>query len=145
MKYLFLTAFLFLSISGVKAQTLSDEALLATDPTFQSRVHAAMLQYAVTISSEGAGVSMHPQRDAIAVQVLTDTTGQWVQRFASAVAAQPSIAASADANGGTALTPNVCSGTPQTCTGNLSTQAALVPDSAIISAITNGWNVFIGH
>jgi hypothetical protein len=145
-------AFLFLLLLALpaRAQSLADEGLLWTDPTFQSRVHSAMLQYAVTISNEGTGVSNHASRDNIAIQVLEDTSGRWVQIFAAAVAAQPSIAAAADANGATPLVANVTtctSATPPVCTttGNLSTQAALVTDAAIIAAVSGGWNSLIGH
>jgi hypothetical protein len=151
MKFLFASLILFgLSLTGAFAQTLNDSAVLATDPTFIARVHAAALGAAETVALEGSSVAYHVNRDNIAIEVLTDLTGQWAQRFAFAVAAVSSIAAVADANGTTPLVPNVTTCTtasPPVCTttGNLSTQAALVTDAAIKAAIVSGWNVFVNQ
>lgn len=150
MKRLLLAILLLTPLQAHAAASLADEGLLWTDPTSQSRVREAIVAYAITIAGEGSGVALHAARDAQAIQVLLDTENIWTRRFAQGIASQSSIAGLADANGATPLVANVTTcntATPPVCTttGNLSTQAALVTDAAITSAVASGWNIFIGQ
>jgi hypothetical protein len=111
--------------------TLNDMGLLATDAGFQRRVQSSMTAACIAIVSEAASASFHRERQKLAVQIMNAPTA-WVALFSNAVATDTNC--STDATGGgsyVALT-----------TGNLATQAALVTDAHINTAVSSMFNSF---
>lgn len=111
--------------------TLKDMGLLATDPTFQSRVQAAMISAAISITTEAWTVAFHRERQTYAVQIL-NAPSLYMPLFAGSVATDAATSTAAT-GGGTyvALT-----------TANLATQAALATDVNINNAVSAQFNSF---
>ncbi len=114
--------------------SLSDESLLATDPTFISRVRAAMLETALAVSFEAGTTALHGSRFDIAVAVINNPE-TYKLAFASLAATDANVISDATAAGTVALT-----------TGNLATQAALVTDAHIKATVQNAdWDALFVH
>lgn len=132
MKKFLLVAMLLFSNSA-QAQTLNDQAQLASDPTFQQRVRTSMLAAAVAISNESGAAALHANRDALAVQILLEPT-IWVYRFSYSVATDATVSSAATSAGTVVITP-----------ANLAARAALVTDASINNAVSGQWNSFFQH
>jgi hypothetical protein len=107
--------------------SLADEALLATDLTFQSRVRAAMLETCLAVAFESAATTNHQIRVFLAGICINDQPG-WAMKFAGLVATDANVISDATVVGTVPLTAL-----------NLDTQAALVTDAHIKSAVTGQW------
>lgn len=112
---------------------LLDQALLANDPTFLLRVRVAAIGAAVSISNESTTTANHPQRDQLAVNVLTQPDNYKVM-FAAAIATQSSVINDATQNGTVTLNST-----------NTPAQGALVTDTDINNAVASVWNSFFNH
>ena len=66
------------------AASLHDQSILSTDPGFTQRVRASIVAAAIAISNEGA-VTLHTQRDAVAVGVISNPN-YWQETFAASIA-----------------------------------------------------------
>ena len=75
-------------------QTYAEQATLAADAVFQSRVQVAMEGAAIAIVNEDPGTANHASRAALASRVLSDPMN-WRVRFAPAVTADVTITAAA--------------------------------------------------
>jgi hypothetical protein len=106
---------------------LADEALLATDPTFQSRVRAAMVEQAAAVGFEANSVTNHSNRLSYAVMAIEN------------LAVQAGIIANLVATDANCISDATAVGTVTLTTVNLAAQAALVTDAHIRAAVTGGW------
>jgi hypothetical protein len=116
------------------AVTHADRYQLSLDSVFQNRVQAALLAACVSIANEGWGVPFHRERASYATQILsnTNTSINYAQIFANTVATDANVIGDATQSGTVTLT-----------TGNRATQAALVTDAHIDTAIAAEFNAFI--
>jgi hypothetical protein len=116
------------------AVTKSDMFLLSQEPTFQNRVQASLVSACIAISNEGWSIPFHRERADFCNRVLLgpSTTPNYVALFSNAVATDTSVIGDATQAGTVALT-----------TGNRASQAALVTDSHIDSAVSSMFNSFI--
>ena len=110
--------------------TFKDMAVLATDPTFLSRVQSAMLTYCGVVASEGWTVAFHRERQTFGAAVV-NSPSVYAPLFCNIVASNLICANEATVNGTVALT-----------SGNVATQAALVLDTDISNAIASQFNSF---
>ena len=101
------------------ATTLTDQANLAQDATFQGRVKVAACAAASAIHNE-AFTSLTPRRDAFGKQVLLVNPANIYAMLATAIASDPTVSSQA--------------GSPQ--------NQANVTDAAINAAISSVWNSF---
>lgn len=100
--------------------TLTDQAALAADATFQSRVQQAIVAAAIAISNEATNAGFHKDRATLAKAVM-NSPQTYAVLFAKAVAQDATIMAQA--------------GTPFT-------NQQLVLDAAIANAVSGVWNSF---
>lgn len=116
------------------AVTHKDRYTLSTDPTFKTRVQAALISACVSISNEGWAVAFHRERAEFVVNILRSPTTplDYVQLFTNSVATDATCISDATAAGTVALTG-----------ANIATQAALVTDAHIDAAISAEFNAFI--
>lgn len=112
------------------AASRSDMYLLSQDATFQNRVRAAMISASVAIKNEAITVSFHRERETYCVGIL-NSPDTYKALFAGTVATDSLVIADATAAGTVVLTG-----------GNAATQAALVTDAHIDSAISSQFNSF---
>ncbi len=119
----------------------SDMYQLSQDPTFQSRVAAALLQTCANVVSENGAanpfsVPFHRERSLFVVQILnataTPSPSPYVQLFANSVATDGNVIADATQGGTVPLTPT-----------NRQTQGALVTDVHIGNALAAQFNSYI--
>lgn len=112
----------------------SDQYLLGTDPTFQTRVQASLASACIAISNEGWGVVFHRERSNFVNDILQNpfTPKNYIALFSGTVATDASVISDATAAGTVAIT-----------TANLAARAALVTDAHIDSAISSQFNSFI--
>lgn len=116
------------------AVTHKDRYTLSTDPTFKTRVQAALIAACVSIANEGWAVAFHRERSTAASNILSSPSSptDWVQLFANSVATDATCISDATSAGTVALTG-----------ANIATQAALVTDVHIDAAISAEFNAFI--
>lgn len=114
--------------------THSDRYQLSQEPTFQNRVQAALIATCVSIANEGWAVPFHRERASFASQILANSNIgiNYVTLFASAVATDTNVISDATQAGTVILSA-----------GNRATQAALVTDAHIDTAIAAEFNAFI--
>jgi hypothetical protein len=112
------------------AATYSDMNLLRQDTTFQGRVRASMISACIAIINEGWTVAFHRERSTFAVQVV-NAPDSFMPLFAGGVATDTTVISDATQAGTVVLT-----------SGNVATQAALVTDAHISSAISSQFNTF---
>jgi hypothetical protein len=114
--------------------SLNDKYQLSQEPTFQNRVQASLVAAAVAIGSEGWNVVFHRERSTFATQVLLSPNGatNYVALFSNAVATDTNVINDATVNGTVAIT-----------SGNKATQAALITDAHIDSAVSGVFNAFV--
>lgn len=116
------------------AVTHSDRYTLSIDPAFLHRVQAALVAACVSIANEGWAVPFHRERASFAVTILNNPNGtpNYSQLFCNSVATDATCISDATQAGTVVLT-----------SGNVATQAALVTDAHIDSAISAEFNAFI--
>lgn len=113
------------------AASRADQAVLASDTTFQNRVRQSMVAACVSISNEGwAGGAIHKQRTEEATRIINNPDS-FKQLFAVSVATDASVIADATAGGTIALTA-----------ANVAAQAALVTDAHMDNAVSAEFNSF---
>jgi len=108
----------------------NDQYVLSTDTGFQNRVRTSMLVQCTNVMFEAWTVPFHRERQTFAVQVL-NSPDSYKLIFANTVAGDAVVIADATQNGTVALT-----------SGNVATQALLVTDAHIDSAVTGQYNNF---
>lgn len=112
------------------AATRSDSYILSTDVNFQNRVRTSLVAACISIKNEGVGVAFHRERETYLVAVMNQPDS-FKTLFANSVATDASVIADATAAGTVTLT-----------SGNVATQAALVTDAHIDTAIASQFNSF---
>jgi hypothetical protein len=112
------------------AVKFTDMDFLRQDPTFQSRVRAGIVQGSIAVGTESDTVPYHRERATYTVQIM-NSPDAFVPLFSGACATDSGVINAATANGTVTLT-----------SGNAATQAALVTDAQITTAITNVFNAF---
>ncbi len=116
------------------AVSYNDKFLLAQDSGFRNRVEMSMIAACEAIMTESpTAVPFHAQRSQFAVTALGAPTSAAVL-FALGVATDSSVINDATQAGTVALTA-----------GNVATQAALVTDAHIDTAISGQFNDFFLH
>ena len=112
------------------AVSYSDKKFLAGDTTFQDRVRQSLIAACVSIKNEAVTTAFHRERETFLVAVINQPDTYKVL-FAQSVANDASVISDATAAGTVALT-----------SGNVATQAALVTDAHIDTAIASQFNSF---
>jgi microcompartment protein CcmK/EutM len=107
---------------------------LSQEPTFQNRVQASLVAACIAISNEGWSIPFHRERSDFATRVLLAPNGttNYVGLFSNAVATDALVIGDATQAGTVVLS-----------SGNRATQAALVTDAHIDSAISAMFNSFV--
>ena len=124
-------------MTATASPNLTDQSILAGDPTFQARVREAVIATCFQIVNESitAGtLSAHLKRANFAVQTLTNILNNptlYSVFFANCVATDATTIAAATASGTIPLT-----------TGNVAAQAATIPDVDITAALASQWGAF---
>lgn len=116
------------------AVTHKDRYTLSTDPTFKTRVQAALIATCVSIANEGWAIAFHQERAIFAGTILRGPTTplDYVQLFTNSVSTDATCISDATAAGTVVLTG-----------ANVAAQAALVTDAHIDTAIAAEFNAFI--
>lgn len=109
--------------------SLSDEYLLSTDSTFQTRIRAAMFETALAVAFESPNTANHQVRLAFAV-ICVNSPDTIKAQLSGTVATDANVIADATVGGTVTITSL-----------NLVTQAALVTDAHIRSAIIGQWGL----
>ena len=118
-------------MAATPSPNYSDKQLLSGDPTFQNRVRQAMIAACINIKSESpTTVPFHRERETFIVGVMSQPDVFKVL-FAQSVATDASVIGDATVGGTVPLT-----------TGNVATQAALVTDPHIDTAIAGQFNAY---
>lgn len=112
------------------AVSYNDKQLLSTDVTFQNRIRQSMVAACVSIKNEAVTTAFHRERETFLVQVV-NSPDTYKSLFAMTAANDTSIINDATNSGAVALTA-----------GNVATQAALVTDAHIDTAIASQFNSF---
>lgn len=115
------------------AASRNDSYQLSQDPGFQHRVQASLLAACVAISNEGWTVVFHRERASFAQQILSNAQNTYVVLFSNTVATDPNVLADATQGGTVSLGSS---------TVNVATQAQLITDAHIDSAIAGQFNSF---
>ena len=113
---------------------LSDQAVLAANAAFISRVQESLVATCVAIQSEATSTAYHYSRARFATQVMQQMATQptqWPQAFAFSVATDANVISDATAAGTVTLT-----------SGNVATQQALITDAHINAAVSGQFNSF---
>jgi hypothetical protein len=117
------------------AASFNDMAVLSGDTTFKTRVLAALIQASANVGAEQTSSSLpaaiHLARKNYAAQVLGNPSS-FQMNFVYVACVDSNVIAAATQNGTVALTA-----------GNVATQAALVTDAIITTAIATAFNYFI--
>lgn len=112
------------------AVSYNDKQLLSADATFQKRVRQAMIAACVSIKNEAVTTAFHRERETFLVQVI-NAPDTYMLLFTNSVSNDSAVINSATATGTVALT-----------TGNVATQAALVTDASLDTAVASQFNSF---
>lgn len=112
------------------AVSYNDKQQLSQDPTFQNRVKMSLVAACINIKAEAATAGFHREREAFAVAIM-NAPDTFKANAATGVATDANVIADATASGTVALT-----------SGNVATQAALVTDAHIDTAISGQFNTF---
>lgn len=130
----------------MSAPSLSDIGLLGSDPTFTQRVRSAMITAAIAISSDGLSTGINVKRHAQVASIMS-SPDSWKSMFSAAVATDTNVGADAivgatpDAHGNYLVQQVTVNGVT---TGNSSSQAVLVTDAHITTAVASMFNSFFG-
>jgi hypothetical protein len=125
-------------MAATPSPNLADQSALAADPTFQSRVLQAMISTCFQVVNEAittATQTLHLKRSAFATQTLTNilsNSSVYGVFFARSVATDTPTINAATVNGTVPLTSSPIA----------AAQAALIPDSAITTALSSQFNSF---
>jgi hypothetical protein len=129
-------------MAATASPNLADQALLSADPVFINRVQEALIATCNNIVNESITgltgtmpLQLHLLRARQANAIMQNIGGgspSWAQKFAGAVATDATTISAATVNGTTPLTA-----------GNAATQAAVIPDTAIVNAISAAFNTFL--
>lgn len=112
------------------AVSYNDKQLLSQDATFQSRVKMALVAACIQIKSEAVTTAFHRERETFLTAVM-NSPDTFKANAATGVATDALVIGDATAGGTVALT-----------SGNVATQAALVTDAHIDTAISGQFNSF---
>lgn len=112
------------------ATSRSDMNILSTDTGFIGRVRASMIFTAVAITTESRTTAFHRERETYAVAIL-NSPDIYKVLFANTASTDSNVVGDATASGTVVLT-----------SGNVATQAALVTDAHIDTAISSQFNSF---
>ncbi len=125
-------------MAATPSPNLADQSALAADPTFQSRVLEAMISTCFAVVSEAitaSTLSLHLKRAQFATQTLSNilnTPATYGVFFARSVASDSATINAATVNGTVPLTSSPIA----------ATQAALIPDGDITTALSAQFNSF---
>lgn len=108
-----------------------DQANLALDPTFKTRVQAALIGGVLSLPTEVSTVPNHYRRVSLSVLVL-NSPATYATLFVQSVATDAAVIADATVNGTVTIT-----------TANAAAQAALVTDAHILAALNVQINAFV--
>lgn len=131
---LLLAALIALAPIAAEAQAAAshgDQAVLASDTTFQNRVRSSLVAACIAIANEGFSVVNHKKRADFCSQVLS-APDSFKTIFAVSVSTDAGVVGDAT-NGGTVALSSA----------NAAAQAALVTDAHIDSAISSEFNAFL--
>jgi hypothetical protein len=117
-------------MAATPSPNYSDQQLLSSDATFQNRVRQSLLTACAAIKSEAVTTAFHRERETY-VQGVMNAADSYKLIFAQAVATNSSVISDATVAGATPLT-----------SGNVATQAALVTDPHIDTAVSSLFNAF---
>lgn len=113
------------------AVQFTDMDALRQDPTFQSRVRAAMIQGAVSIGNENPDtVPYHRERATYTTQIINNPDA-FIPLFTGAVVTDTGLLNAATSNGTIPITSS-----------NAAARAAAVTDAQISTALGNVFNAF---
>lgn len=112
------------------AASYSDQQFLAADTTFQNRIRQALITACNSIKNEAVTTAFHREREAFLVGVINSPDNYKV------------IVAQSAATNSSVISDATVSGTVPLTGGNASTQAALVTDAHIDTAIAANFNSF---
>ncbi len=110
----------------------SDKQFLSGDPIFQSRVTQALLAACSSIKNEVVTTAFHREREQLLVNIM-NTPSQFKGQFSIIVANDTNVIGDATVAGTVAITSGAIA----------ATQAALVTDAHIDTAIAANFNSFI--
>jgi hypothetical protein len=117
-------------MAATPSPNYSDQQLLAADGTFQNRVRQSLITACNSIKNEAATTAFHREREAFLVGVMSNPDNY------KAIVSQ-SVATNASVIGDATV-----AGTVPLTVGNAATQAALVTDVHIDTAIASNFNSF---
>ncbi len=112
------------------AVSYNDKQLLAEDATFQNRVRQSLISACVSIKNEAVTTAFHRERETFLVAVMNSPDTYKL------------IVANAAANDSGVINDATSTGTVVLSTGNIATQAALVTDAHMDTAIASQFNSF---
>lgn len=118
-------------MAATPSPNYSDKALLSGDATFVNRVRQSLIAACVAIKNESAATAYHREREGLVVAVMNQPDS-YKTLFAMAVATDANVIGDATQAGSVPLTG-----------GNVATQAVLVTDAHIDTAIASQFNSFI--
>jgi hypothetical protein len=124
-----------LAVPAARAQSLNDQLVLGSDPTFQGRVREAVISSAINIAADGLSGGINAERHRQVTDIMNNPDS-WKVRFAGAIATQATVIGPATTSGTVVLTPMP--------SGNVVTQGALVTDAVINTAVAAVFNSFFG-
>ncbi|SRR6266852_1591358 len=118
-------------MAATPSPNYNDQQLLASDPTFQNRVRQSLIAACLAIKSESSTtVAFHRERETFLVAVMNQPDIFKIM-ITNSVATNANVISDATVVGATPLT-----------SGNVATQAALVTDPHIDTAISSNFNSF---
>jgi hypothetical protein len=117
-------------MAATPSPNYNDQQLLAADGTFQNRVRQALLMACNSIKNEAVTTAFHREREAFLVGV-SNGGDNYKAIVSQSVVTNASIIGDATVGGTVPLT-----------VGNVATQAALVTDVHIDTAIASNFNSF---
>ena len=117
-------------MAATPSPNYNDQQILASDVTFQNRVRQSLVSACASIKNEAVTVAFHREREVYLVAVINQPD-LFKVLFANAVATNALVIGDATVAGATPLT-----------TGNVATQAVLVTDAHIDTAIASVFNSF---
>jgi hypothetical protein len=117
-------------MAATPSPNYSDKQLLAADVTFQNRVRQSLLTACSSIKNEATTTAFHRERETFLVAVINQPEAFKVL-FANVVACDALVIGDATVGGTVPLT-----------SGNVATQAVLVTDPHMDTAVAAGFNSF---
>lgn len=117
-------------MTATPSPNYSDKQILAGDATFQNRVRQSLLAACTSIKNEDTTTAFHRERETFLVGVINQPDTYKVL-FAQVVAGDALVIGDATVAGATPLT-----------SGNVATQAVLVTDPHIDTAVSSSFNSF---